>query len=388
MSNTPNENVPGSASGAPEYSKTNPFPAKLLKKYNLNGAGTIKETIHAEISLEGSGLNYEPGDALGVVPENASDLIEEFLEVAKLDGRENVAFKEDLSIPFVDVLRHHLDLRTLNTIILKKYAKACDHTELLKIGEDREKAKEWIWGRDIVDLMKTYPSSLRSGDWVRLLKSLSPRLYSIASALSAHPHEVHLTVAAVRYESFGRKKNGVCSTFITDMWEEGQKAGIYFHPNKHFKLPQNPDTPIIMVGPGTGIAPFRAFLEERAATGAKGKNWLFFGDQHRDCDFLYQSEWENFMNTGVLHKLDLAFSRDQDYKIYVQDRLRENAKEIWEWLDEGAYFYVCGDAVRMAKDVHQALIDIIAEHGGMSQEDATKRLKQLGREKRYARDVY
>ncbi|MDQ8202426.1 assimilatory sulfite reductase (NADPH) flavoprotein subunit [Pelagicoccus sp. SDUM812003] len=376
------------AAPAVSYGKANPFPAPLLKKINLNGTGSAKETIHAEISLEGSGLSYEPGDALGVVPQNSPDLIEEFLKTARIDGRENVAFKEELSVPFQDLLRSTFDLRTLNTTILKQYAKQCDHKKLLELAEDREKAKEWTWGRDLVDVLKEYPSSLRAGDWVRLLRPLSPRLYSIASSIKAHPNEVHLTVGAVRYESFGRMKKGVCSTFIADIWEEGETAGVYFHHNKNFKLPQDPSTPIIMVGPGTGIAPFRAFVEERAATGATGENWLFFGDQRYTYDFLYQTEWQDYLKKGVLTKMDLAFSRDQPEKIYVQDRMRENGKELWAWLDKGAYFYVCGDASRMAKDVNQALIDIVAEHGNKPVDEAEAYVKQMTKERRYGRDVY
>lgn len=373
---------------APAYSKANPFQAEMLSCINLNGTGSAKETVHAEISLEGSGLSYEPGDALGVVPENAPDLVEAFLAAAKLKARENVSFKDELSIPFGEVLRKRLDLRTLNSVILKKYATACDHKKLLKLSEDREKVKDWSWGRDVVDLVKEYPSSLRAGDWVSLLRPLSPRLYSIASALSAHPGEVHLTVGAVRYEGQGRVKKGVCSTFIADMWKEGSTAGVYFHSNKNFKLPSDPGTPIIMLGPGTGIAPFRSFVEERAVTGATGENWLFFGDQRYTYDFLYQTEWQDYLKKGVLTKLDLAFSRDQPEKIYVQDRMRENGKQLWEWLDKGAYFYVCGDANRMAKDVNQALIDIVAEHGGKSADDALAYVKQMTKERRYGRDVY
>jgi len=372
----------------PAYSKANPFPAEMLKSFNLNQEGSQKETIHAEISLEGSGLTYQPGDALGVIPENAPDLIEAFLDAAKLDARENVSFKDELSVPFGVVLRKKLDLRTLNPSILQKYAKACDHKGLLEIASDKKKGVDWIWGRDVVDLIKEYPSSLRAGDWVHLLRPLAPRLYSIASAISAHPNEVHLTVGAVRYETHGRAKKGLCSTFIADMWKEGTTAGVYFHANKNFKLPANLDTPIIMVGPGTGIAPFRAFIEERVATGAKGENWLFFGDQRHEFDFLYQDELEAYLEKGALSRLDLAFSRDQEHKIYVQDRMRENGKELWEWLDKGAHFYVCGDASRMAKDVHQALLDIIAEHGGMSDEEAVKYVKAMTKDRRYGRDVY
>lgn len=376
------------APAAPVYDKANPFPAELLSCINLNGTGSAKETVHVEISLEGSGLTYQPGDALGVVPENAPDLVDAFLAAAKLSARENVAFKEELSVPFGEVLRKHLDLRTLNSVILKKYATACDHKKLLELAEERDEVKDWSWGRDVVDLIKEYPSSLRAGDWVHLLRPLTPRLYSIASAISAHPDEVHLTVGAVRYNALGRDKKGVCSTFIADMWKEGSKANIYFHSNKNFKLPADPNTPIIMVGPGTGIAPFRSFVEERAATGAKGENWLFFGDQRYTYDFLYQTEWQDYLKKGVLTKLDLAFSRDQPEKIYVQDRMRENGEELWQWLDKGAYFYVCGDATRMAKDVNQALIDIVAEHGDKSVEDAEAYVKQMTKERRYGRDVY
>ncbi len=373
---------------APAYNKANPFPAEMLTSINLNGTGSAKETVHAEISLEGSCLTYQPGDALGVIPENAADLVEDFLAAAKLDARENVSFKDDHAMPFGDVLRKHLDLRTLNSVILKKYAKACDHKALLELAGDRNKVKDWTWGRDVVDLIKEYPSSLRAGDWVSLLRPLSGRLYSIASAVSAHPDEVHLTVGAVRYEAHGRAKKGVCSTFIADTWTEGTKASIYFHANKNFKLPADPSTPIIMVGPGTGIAPFRSFVEERAATGATGENWLFFGDQRYTYDFLYQTEWQDYLKKGVLNKLDLAFSRDQPEKIYVQDRMRENGAELWAWLDRGAHFYVCGDANRMAKDVHQALIDIVTEHGEKSEEDAIAYVKQMTKERRYGRDVY
>jgi len=381
--------APAAAPEAPAYGKRNPFPAPLLSKINLNGTGSTKETIHAEVSIEGSGLSYEPGDALAVLPQNPPDLIEDFLETARLEGRENVAYKERLSMPFVEVLREHLDLRVVTKTTLQKYAKLSNNPELLQLCEDRDKVGEYAWGRDFVDVMKDYPpNGLGAGDWISLLRPLAPRLYSIASSLKAHPDEVHLTVASVRYETHGRPKKGVASTFIADMWQEGESAPVYFHHNKNFKLPKDGDTPIIMVGPGTGIAPFRAFIEERAADGAKGRNWLFFGDQHFLTDFLYQTEWQDYLKKGALHKLDLAFSRDQPDKIYVQDRMRENAKELWSWIDEGAYFYVCGDASRMAKDVHQALHDVVEKQGGMNPDDAAAYVKKMQKERRYARDVY
>lgn len=371
------------------YDKSNPFPAPLLKKYNLNSEGSAKETFHAEISLEGSGLSYEAGDALGVIPQNASDLVDAFLEVTGLDGEEVVAIDEETSLPLETILRNKVDLRIVTKVVLTKYAKAAGIDELLEKCADREWAKEYTWGRDWVDVIKDYPAgNLSAADFVSFLRPLAGRLYSIASSILAHPNEVHLTVGTVRYEAFGRQKKGVCSTFISDMWDEGATAGVYFHHNKNFKLPEDGSLPVIMIGPGTGIAPFRAFIEERAATGATGKNWLFFGDQHEASDFLYKSEWDAYLESGALSKLDVAFSRDQAEKVYVQDRMRQNAAEIWEWISAGGFFYVCGDASRMAKDVNTALIDIAAEHGGMDEKEAAAYIKQMQKEKRYGRDVY
>ena len=371
------------------YDKSNPFPAPLLKKYNLNSDGSAKETFHAEISLEESGLTYEAGDALGVIPQNSPDLIEAFLAATGLDGKEVVAIDEETSLPFEAILRDKVDLRIVTKVVLTKYAKAAGLDELLEKCADREWVKEYTWGRDWVDVVKDYPAaSFSASDFVSFLRPLAGRLYSIASSILAHPNEVHLTVGTVRYEAFGREKKGVCSTFISDMWDEGATAGVYFHHNKNFKLPKDGSLPVIMIGPGTGIAPFRAFIEERAATGATGKNWLFFGDQHEASDFLYKSEWDAYLESGALSKLDSAFSRDQAEKIYVQDRMRENAAEIWEWISAGGYFYVCGDASRMAKDVNTALIDIAAEHGGMDEKEAAAYIKQMQKEKRYGRDVY
>lgn len=378
-----------SASDDSSYNKSNPFPAPLLKKYNLNGEGSAKETIHAEISLEGSGLSYDAGDALGVVPQNAPDLIAAFLGVTGFDPATEIALDEETTLPLGDILRDKVDLRVVTKVVLTKYAKAAGNDELLEKCGDREWVNDYAWGRDWVDVVKDYPGGdLTAADFVAFLRPLVGRLYSIASSIAAHPDEVHLTVGAVRYEAYGREKKGVCSTFIADMWDEGATAGVYFHHNKNFKLPEDGSLPVIMIGPGTGIAPFRAFIEERSARGDSGKNWLFFGDQHEATDYLYQSEWEGYLESGLLNKIDLAFSRDQEDKIYVQDRMRENAAEIWQWIDAGGYFYVCGDASRMAKDVHQALIDIVAEHGGKSEEDAAALVKQMQKEKRYARDVY
>ena len=370
------------------FGKSNPFPAPLLKKYNLNGEGSAKETIHAEVSIEGSGLSYDAGDALAVVPQNAPDLVEAFLAATGIDAADELTIGEEV-FSFGEALRDKFDLRIVTKVVLTKFAKAAGLDELLEKCADREWVKEYTWGRDWVDVVKEYPpSSLCAGDYAGFLRPLAPRLYSIASSIHAHPNEVHLTVGSVRYEAFGRQKKGVCSTFISDMWEEGATSGVYFHHNPNFRLPEDGSLPIIMVGPGTGIAPFRAFIEERIAKGATGKNWLFFGDQHQATDYLYQPEWEEYLESGHLDKVDLAFSRDQTEKIYVQDRMRENAAQIWEWINTGGYFYVCGDAIRMAKDVNQALIDIEAEQGEMAEAEAAAYVKQMQKDKRYGRDVY
>ena len=370
------------------FGKSNPFPAPLLKKYNLNVEGSAKETIHAEVSIEGSGLSYDAGDALAVVPQNSPDLVEAFLGATGIDAADELTIGEEV-FSFGEALRDKFDLRVVTKVVLTKFAKAAGLDELLEKCADREWVKEYIWGRDWVDVVKEYPpSSLCASDYAGFLRPLAARLYSIASSIHAHPNEVHLTVGTVRYEALGRPKKGVCSTFISDMWDEGATAGVYFHHNPNFKLPKDGSLPIIMIGPGTGIAPFRAFIEERIAKGATGKNWLFFGDQHQATDYLYQPEWEKYLESGYLYKVDLAFSRDQAEKIYVQDRMRENAAQIWEWINAGGYFYVCGDASRMAKDVNQVLIDIVAEQGGMAEAAAAAYVKQMQKEKRYGRDVY
>ncbi|MGB0373277.1 MAG: assimilatory sulfite reductase (NADPH) flavoprotein subunit [Opitutales bacterium] len=370
---------------AVEYSKKNPFPAAIKERVVLNGQGSAKETIHVELDLEGSGLNYKPGDALGVVPTNDPALVEDFLSATGLKADTTWEDK-----PLVDVLTNEIDIRTLSKTIAKKYAKAAGNTDLDALLKDPEALDTYLWGREIPDLIRDYPASkaLELADYMGLLRGLTPRLYSIASSLAAHEDEVHLTVGVVRYKTGDRVRGGICSTFLADRVALGETAGVYVHANKNFFLPEDPNTPIIMVGPGTGIAPFRSFIEEREATGAKGKSWLFFGDQHFATDFLYQLEWQDYFKSGALTKIDLAWSRDTAEKVYVQTKMLEKAKEIYAWLEEGAYFYVCGDASRMAKDVNTALINIVAKEGGKSIEDATKYVKELQKAKRYQRDVY
>jgi sulfite reductase (NADPH) flavoprotein alpha-component len=332
------------------YSKTNPFPAVLKANRVLNAPGSAKETRHFEILLESSGLEYEVGDALGVVPANCPDFVQEILAAAGLDG------EEEVNLP--DGTKSSLRLALLHKFDLKPF-------------------------------LETLPENgVRAADLVSTLRKLQPRLYSISSSPKAHPGEVHLTVAIVRYEHNGRPRKGVCSTFLADRVTGESNVPVFVHKSPHFKLPADGSTPVIMVGPGTGIAPFRAFIEERRATGATGRNWLFFGDQRAAADFLYRDELEAMRNDGFLTRLDTAFSRDQPEKVYVQHRMSENAPELWSWLQDGASFYVCGDAKRMAKDVDAALHQVAGQAGGLGPDAAADFVKQLKAEKRYLRDVY
>jgi sulfite reductase (NADPH) flavoprotein alpha-component len=373
-----------------QYSRKNPYPAELLERVLLNGEGSAKETIHLEFNLEGSGLTYEAGDALAVVPRNAEDVVDDFLKTTRLDADSPVLIKEQ-EYTLREALTSQLDITSLSLPVMKRYNEIAKDAKLeaLLNPDNKSELQAYLYGREIIDLLHEFPAQAITADaLVGIMRKLPPRLYSIASSPKAHPGEVHLTVGVVRYDAHGRQRKGVCSTYLADRIAEGDAAEVFVTPNKHFKVPANNDTPMIMVGPGTGIAPFRAFVEERKAIGAKGKNWLFFGDQHYLTDFLYQTEWQDYLADGLLTKLDVAFSRDQKEKVYVQDRMRANSKELYAWLQEGASFYVCGDASRMATDVDVALHDIIAQEGGLSQEDAAAYVKQLKDDKRYLRDVY
>ncbi|MEM7014040.1 MAG: flavodoxin domain-containing protein [Verrucomicrobiota bacterium] len=370
------------------YDKKNPFPAPLTDKVLLSGTGSTKEIWHYEFSLEGSGLSYQPGDSLAVIPKNAPDVVEAVLEAGSfIHG--SITIDGGSQISLGGALASFYDCTTLTKKVLESYNEFAESKKIDRLLEDAEQLKDYLWGRQIVDLLTDFPVKELSGDdFVGILRKLPARLYSIASSLQAHPDEVHLTVASVRYHAHGRDRKGVASTWMADAIEVEDTAPVYTNPNKHFKLPSDPSTPMIMVGPGTGIAPFRSFLEERQATDASGKNWLFFGDRNFSYDFAYQTELRDFLKDGVLSRLDVAFSRDQPEKVYVQDRMRENAAELWEWLNEGAVFYVCGDANQMAPDVHGALISVIEREGGKSRGEAEAYVKQLQKDKRYLRDVY
>jgi len=373
------------------YGKKNPFPASILKNVNLNAADSERETYHLEFSLEGSDLEYEVGDALGVYPQNPEDLVDEILSNLPFKPTEEVPLPGGGEATLREALIYHYDVRSLNNRFLQNWQARSGSPFLRSLVEadNKKEYDDFIWGRDLIDLITDHPADFSDAEeFVGVLKKLQPRLYSISSSPNAHPGEVHLTVAIVRYHSNYRDRGGVCSTFLSDR-SDGVQPGVFVHSNKAFRLPTDGDTPVIMVGPGTGIAPFRAFLEERKVSQAKGANWLFFGNPHEADDYLYKDELEQMQQDGVLTKLDLAFSRDQAEKIYVQNRMLENGAELWKWLSEdNGSFYVCGDASRMAKDVDAALRSIAQEHGKLSEDQAKEFFQNLKKEKRYSRDVY
>ncbi len=379
------------AAAISSYGLKNPFPAEVLENILLNGKGSAKETVHVELSLAGSGLSYEPGDALAVIPTNADDVVADLLKAAQLTGNEEIDTKASGKKSLAEALRHDLDITGLSRSVLTKLNEASPHPQLTALLDEaaKDQLKDYNYGREIIDAITDFaPKGLPAQTLASLLRKLPPRLYSIASSPLAHPDEVHLTVAAVRYHSHGRERKGVASTFLADAAHTGQSVKVYTHANKNFRLPESGDTPIIMVGPGTGIAPFRAFVEHRAELGHSGKNWLFFGDQRYMFDFLYQLEWQEHLKNGTLSHLDVAFSRDQQEKIYVQQRMREKSRALYDWLQNGAHFYVCGDASRMAHDVHEALIALYQQHGNLTREAAEAELEALKKAKRYQRDVY
>jgi sulfite reductase (NADPH) flavoprotein alpha-component len=386
--------VPAAAPQAVEvvYSRTNPFKAEVLENLNLNGRGSNKETRHLELSLEGSGLTFEPGDCLGIYPENERDLVDLLLEEIKWDPKEMVTVNKKGDVrPLKEAFIFDFEITVLTKALLRQVAKLSTNEELQELVSpgNEEKLKAYLEGRDLLDLVRGFGSWGGSAqEFVSVLRKMPPRLYSIASSFSANPDEVHLTIGAVRYDAHGRERKGVCSILCAERLQPGDTLPIYLQNNKHFKLPENPDTPVIMVGPGTGVAPFRAFMQEREETGTSGKSWMFFGDQHFVTDFLYQTEWQKWLKDGVLTKMDVAFSRDTDEKVYVQHRMLEHSKELFEWFQEGAAFYICGDKKNMASDVHNALLEIIEKEGGMSREKAEEYLAEMKQQKRYQRDVY
>lgn len=379
------------AQATTSFSKKNPFQAEIIENINLNGRGSNKETRHLELDLEGSGLQYQPGDSLGIVPENDKELVAELIETTGWNPEEAVPVGKGETLPLNEALLTTFEITNLTKPLLEKAAELSESNELGELvhSEDASLWKAYIEGRDLLDLVQDYgPWKGTAQDFVAILRKIPARLYSIASSSSANPDEVHLTIGAVRYESYGRDRKGVCSIQCAERSEPGHTLPVYVQKNDNFRLPNDPQTPIIMVGAGTGVAPYRSFLEEREETEADGDAWLFFGEQHFVTDFLYQTDWQGWLKEGVLSKMDVAFSRDTEEKVYVQHKIRENGKELYQWIENGAHIYVCGDEKYMAKDVEQTLLDILQTEGALTEEAATEYLADLRREKRYQRDVY
>ncbi|MFG5862335.1 sulfite reductase subunit alpha [Metapseudomonas sp. CR1201] len=374
---------------APRYSRQQPLRSRLLHNRVLNGPDSAKETRQIVLDLKDSGLSYQAGDALGVWPSNSPALVEEVLVAAGLDGDQVVEVKDLGSLPLALALNRYFEIARITPDLLRFVAERSQSPELARLLDPANKTKldNWLWGRQLPDLLRAFPILISADELLGQLKRLQPRLYSIASSSLATPDEVHLTVSTVRFQCDGRERGGVCSAFLADRADNGE-VPIFIQKSAHFRVPADPYRPMIMVGPGTGIAPFRAFLQERQAAGAKGRNWLFFGEQRQASDFYYRDELEAWLASGHLHRLDTAFSRDQEEKIYVQQRMLEHGAELWRWLEDGAHFYVCGDASRMARDVDAALKAVVREHGGMSAAQAEAYVGALARDKRYVRDVY
>ena len=373
------------------YSRTNPFKAEILENVNLNGRGSNKETRHLELDLEGSNLTYEPGDSLGIYPENDRVLVEQVIEEMGWDPNEQVAINKQGEVQSIrEALTKTYEITSLTKPLLQKIAALTPNEELNNVLDaEGEELKTYLYGRDLIDLVRDFgPWPVPAIDFISVLRKIPVRLYSIASSSKANTDEVHLTIGALRYDAHGRDRKGVCSGQCAERSQPGDVLPVFVQRNQNFRLPEHPDTPVIMIGAGTGVAPYRAFLQEREETGARGESWLFFGEQHFVTDFLYQVEWQKWLKEGVLSRMDVAFSRDTDEKIYVQHRMLERSKELYEWLDQGAHVYVCGDEKYMAKDVHAALVTILEQEGNLSESEAEAYLADLRNEKRYQRDVY
>jgi sulfite reductase (NADPH) flavoprotein alpha-component len=374
----------------PRYNPKNPFPAKMLANRILTGEKSSKETRHYEISISGSNLQYEAGDCLSVVATNCPELVAEIIKAIDCNSTEDCLVNRQ-TMTLTEALRTHFEIKLPSKVFIEKIAKRSEDQELTSIlkSDDPNKLTEYLWGRDILDLLLQFPNAdFFAMEFLALLKPLQDRAYSIASSNKIYPETVHLTVASVRYQSQGRDHKGVCSTFLADIADENTDILCFFIPNKTFRVPDDDNLPMIMIGPGTGIAPFRAFLQERQFRNAKGKNWLFFGERHSATDFIYQKELEALQKIGLLTQLDLAFSRDQKQKIYVQDRMRKHGAQLFNWLEDGAYFFVCGDAYNMAKDVDAVLHEIIVDHGKLSKQQAINYVGNLKKYRRYVRDIY
>jgi sulfite reductase (NADPH) flavoprotein alpha-component len=370
-------------STATVYNRKNPFAARLSRMEVLTKPGSSKDTRHFEIDLSGSGIEYEPGDSLALQPQNDPALVSSLIDLIGADPNQMIGEKT-----LFDTLHDDLTITEPGPRLIDAIKKETPGSSFADAMEDPVRKAAYLYGRDVLDLLGEHPEIRFTAETlVPLLKPLQVRLYSISSSLRAHPEEVHLTVATVTYESHGRQRGGVASTWLAERLADHTRIPVYIQPNKRFRLPEN-DAPIIMCGPGTGVAPFRAFVEERRVQGANSKAWLFFGEQHQKSEFFYEEEWNAALQNGSLTKLTTAFSRDQAHKIYVQHKMMEEGAEFWKWLDEGAIFYVCGDKTRMAADVDAALHQLIEKHGGKTDEQAKEYVEAMKKEHRYHRDVY
>ena len=379
---------------ATAHSRKNPFPAPLLKRRRLDGAGSEKESFHYEFSLHGSGLIFEPGDSLGVFPANPPELVDEIVNLLGFTGDEEVGGASGESIPLRLALERERTITTPSRQFVQLVAERIPSAHfLLEYCDPNNRAKldSYLWGRHVVDFALEYAelrNKLSAPEFAGSLSKLQPRLYSIASSLKRYPDEAHLLITNVGFVSHGRARKGVCTSFLSERIAEGTRVPAFIHSAKHFRLPDDPAAPIIMIGVGTGLAPYRGYLQEREALGATGRNWLFFGEQRRAANFYHEKEFADYSASGLLTRFDTAFSRDQSEKIYVQHRIRERGREVWSWLNDGAYLYLCGDAERMAPDVDAAIRAVAEEHGGMSKEAAAEYVADLRTQKRYRRDVY
>jgi len=370
-----------------QYSRKKPFLATVLDKVKITGRDSDKEVYHVELLLEGSGIIYEPGDSVGILANNPPELVESILKQTGLSGKEEVILKEG-KFTLLEALTERLEVTVINRDVLQKYQDKASSGKLLEIIESEELLDKYLYGHDILDLLEEFPFNFTAQELAEVLRSFPARLYSISSSQSAVGDEVHVTVSTVRYTQKGRSRGGACSTYLADRIEIDSKVSVFIEKNPAFKLPEKEETPIILIGAGTGVAPYRAFLQDREANNQKGKTWLFFGERRFHSDFLYQTEWQKLLKDGFLEKIDVAFSRDQEEKVYVQHRLIEKQKEIFTWLNNGANIYLCGDMKQMARDVQKALLRIFETTGGMTGEKALEYLKQLKREKRFQTDVY
>jgi len=374
-------------SESPKYTKKNPYKAPVFEKITLHGKPSERQTLHLELATEDQGLTYEPGDSAGVIPLNPPELINEVLKVTGLNGEE-VLEVNGVQTTLYDSLRRNFELSKITTDVVNRYLAFAPNAKLKKLVDNSAKFKEYLYGRDIVDLFQDFPAKVTTAELSKLLRPIQPRSYSISSSPLACPGELHLTVSVVNYEQSGRAKRGACSSYLSEVAVEDEHIPIFIESNPNFRLPKNEETPIVMIGAGTGIAPYRAFVQHRELSEKRGKSWLFFGNRNFETEFLYQAEWQNFLKSGALTKMSVAFSRDGSKKEYVQDRLIENSRELFRWLQEGAHFYICGDMNKMAGDVQKALVKIIEKEGDLNNESAQEYVTNMQKEKRLQLDVY